>query len=227
VASLGVLSGSLAHELNQPLGIILSNAQAAQRLLAHEEPDLAELREILADIVNEDRRAGDVIKRLRALLRRGGVERQPLDVNETLDEVVRLMRSDLIRRGVKVDLELHADLPSILADRVQLQQVFLNLIVNACDAMSANVPPERRLHLTTTVQDDSVRIHVRDLGHGLPPNVEQIFHPFHSTKPQGMGLGLAICRTIVDSHGGRLWAEANPDRGATFHLTFPLPAQGA
>jgi PAS domain S-box-containing protein len=221
VASLGVLSGSLAHELNQPLGIILSNAQAAQRLLAREQPDLEEIRDILADIVSEDRRAGDVIKRLRALLQRGETHRQPVSVNDCLEEVLRLVRSDLVGRGVTVHCTLAAGLPAVMADHVQVQQVLLNLIVNACDAIEANSPEHRWLSLTTAADAKGVRVAVRDQGCGLPEDVEAMFEPFHSTKPHGLGMGLAICRTILTAHDGKIWAEPNPDRGATFHVSLP------
>lgn len=220
VASLGVLSGSLAHELNQPLGIILSNAQAAQDLLSAEQPDLAELRDILADIVSEDRRAGDVIKRLRAMLRRGEVSPQLIDVNANVQEVLRLARSDLIARGVLVQCDFVDPLPKILADRVQLQQVILNLIINACDAMIANAPAERVLAITTTTDGAEVRVAVRDRGVGLPEDVEALFQPFHTTKADGLGMGLAICRMLTAAYGGRLWAESNPVQGATFHLAL-------
>lgn len=221
VSSLGVLSGALAHELNQPLGIILSNAQAAQHLLAEEQPDLVELREILADIVSEDRRAGDVIKRLRALLQRGETTRRPLDVNGCLGEVLRLLRSELVARGVTVQCELAANPPQVVADRVQLQQILLNLIANACDAMEANPRNKRILTLGTFADGGECRVVVRDCGIGLPADPEVMFKPFHTTKANGLGMGLAICRMLAEAHGGRLLAESNPGRGATFHLALP------
>ena len=222
VSSLGVLSGALAHELNQPLGIILSNAQAAEYLLEGDAPDLAELRAILSDIVREDRRAGDVIKRLRALLQRGESTLQELDVNENAREVLRLTRSDLIARHVTAELRLADGLPPLRADRVQLQQVLLNLILNASDAM-AEIPPEQRLLvLETSVEGAEIRIAVRDRGTGLPADVMKLFEPFHTTKEHGLGMGLAICRTLIEAHEGRLWAEPNPGGGAVFHVALPL-----
>lgn len=227
VSALGVLSGSLAHELNQPLGIILSNAQAAQHLLSHERPDLDELREILADIVSEDRRAGDVIRRLHALLRRGETTLQPVAVNETIEEVLQLIRSDLAGRGIAIDCRFEPDLPAVMADRVQLQQVLLNLIVNARDAMESIPAGSRSLTLITAREGNEVHVTVRDFGVGLPENVDDLFKPFHTTKPGGLGMGLAICRTLIAAHCGRLWAEANPDGGAAFHLALPAATESA
>lgn len=221
VSSLGVLSGALAHELNQPLGIILSNAQAAEFLLKSESPDLNELREILADIVREDRRAGDVIRRLRALLRRGETSPRLLDVNENVHEVLRLMKSDLVGRMVSVDLRLAPAVPQVHMDRVQLQQVLLNLILNACDAMAGNEPKHRVVTIETRAENE-VCISVRDRGTGLPEDPARLFEPFQTTKEQGLGMGLAICRTLTEAHGGRLWAESNPGGGAVFHVALPL-----
>lgn len=223
VTTLTELSGALAHELNQPLAIILSNAQAAQRFLAQEPPDLAEVRDILADIVAADRRAGQVIQRLRALLKRSEPDRQPLGPNEVVLEVVALLRSELTGRGVLLSLQLAEDLPRIDGDRIPLQQVLLNLVTNACDALAANAPSERRLSISTCLDTTGVRLSVADNGAGLPPEASRIFDSFYTTKPHGLGMGLAICRTIVEAHGGRIWAEANADRGATFHVSLPHP----
>jgi PAS domain S-box-containing protein len=222
VNTLGALSGSLAHELNQPLGIILSNAQAAQELLLQEPPDVAEVQAILTDIVAADRRAGEVIERLRALLKHGQVSLQPLPLNQLIEEVLHLTRADLIGRGVTVSSELASDLPPIVGDRVQLQQLVLNLIVNAAEAMAANAPGARQLHVQTMLRQSRVRASVRDIGSGLPADVERLFQPFYTTKAQGLGMGLAICRSIVTAHHGRLWAESNPERGAVFHFELPV-----
>ena len=233
ITTVSELSGSLAHELNQPLAIILTNAQAAQRLLAQQPPDLAEAREILADIVSEDQRAGEVIRRLRSLLKHGETSLQPLSINEVIEEVLRLTRSDLIGRGITLQRAFAVNLPQVFGDRIQLQQVLLNLILNACDAMAANPPAGRQLALTTTHHDDRVRVSVSDNGSGLPPDLERVFESFYTTKKQGLGLGLSICRSIITAHKGRLWAEASvtagipqaattAGRGATFH--FELPA---
>ena len=228
VTTLSELSSSLAHELNQPLAIILTNAQAAQRLLAQQPPDLAEIRDILADIVSEDERAGEVIRRLRALLKLEEIRLMPLAVNPVLEDVLRIMRSDLIGRGVTVHTDLAAKLPHVVGDRVQIQQVLLNLIINAGDAMAANPPADRHLTLTTSHRDGMVRISVSDTGCGLPPDAKRVFEPFYTTKKSGLGLGLPICRSIASSHHGQLWAEKNlsADHGALFHFELPVLTEG-
>jgi two-component system, LuxR family, sensor kinase FixL len=218
VTTLSELSGSLAHELNQPLAVILSNAQAAQRLLAQSPPDIAEASAILMDIVRADCRAGEVIQRLRALLKRGETALLPMSLNEAIEDVLRLAQSDLIGRGVAVVRRLADSLPEVKGDRVQLQQVVLNLILNGADAMSANEPGARRLNIVTARHGRVVRVSVRDEGCGLSTDAEKIFQPFFTTKAHGLGMGLAICRVIIDAHKGRLWAEANPDRGTVFHF---------
>ena len=226
VNTLGTLSGSLAHELNQPLGIILSNAQAAQELLLQEQPDVVEVQAILSDIVAADRRAGEVIERLRALLKRGEVFLQPLSLNPAIEEVLNLTRADLIGRGVTVVCDLAPDLPQISGDRVQLQQLVLNLILNAAEVMASNTPGTRRIHLQTMLHQGRVRASVRDEGGGLPKDVERLFHPFYTTKSHGLGMGLAICRFIIAAHDGRLWAESHPECGAVFHFELPVAEGG-
>jgi two-component system sensor kinase FixL len=222
VTMLGELSGSLAHELNQPLTAILSNAQAAQRFLEREPIDVEELREILEDIVTQDRRAGEVIRRLRLLLKKGEVLRQPLDVNEVVREVLKLMGSDLVNQQISVETELKADLPQVLGDRVQLQQVLVNLIMNAGDAMAENAPADRQLTLITRpTEDGGVRVEVRDQGRGVSVDgLPRVFEPFFTTKLNGLGLGLSVCQTIIAAHGGTLTVANNPDRGATFLFTL-------
>ena len=227
VATMSALSGSLAHELSQPLSSILINAEAGQLSMATDPPDLSELRDIFADIVNADCRAGEIIDRMRTLLRRGQVALQPVSVNDCLEELLRLTHSDLIARGVSVSNLSSGELPAALTDRVQLQQVLLNLIKNACDAMESNPPHDRTLTLTTFVEQNEVRIGVLDCGVGLPVNTETLFEPFHTTKAGGLGLGLSICRTLVTSQGGRLWAERRAERGAAFYVALPLATQAA
>ena len=231
VSMLGELSGSLAHELNQPLTAILSNAQAARRLLDRDVPDVTEVREILNDIVDQDRRAGDVIQRLRSMLKKGEVQRLPLDVNGLILESLRLMRGDLAGRSVAVTTELAADLPTVSGDRVQLQQVLLNLVLNASDAMAALEPADRRLLVRAERDGDGgVRISVSDRGCGIPADrLEAVFEPFVTTKAAGLGLGLAVCRTIVRAHGGELRAENNGEGtpGATLHFVLPGAAPSA
>ena len=230
VTTVSELSGSLAHELNQPLAIILTNAQAAQRLLAQQPPDLAEAREILADIVSEDQRAGEVIRRLRSLLKHGETSLQPLAVNGIVEEVLQLSRNSLIGHGITVHRTLAPNLPQVQGDHIQLQQVLLNLIINASDAMSANPPAGRQLTVVTARRDGAVRISVSDTGCGLPPDAGRIFEPFYTTKKHGLGLGLPICRSIIAAHKGRLLAEASEraggSPGATFHLELPPAAEG-
>jgi PAS domain S-box-containing protein len=224
VAMLGELSGSLAHELNQPLTAILCNAQAAQKFLEREPADLAEIGEILRDIEQDDNRAGEIIRRLRLLLTKGELQRYELDVNETIRDVLKLINSDLLNHGVTIETTLPEELGRVNADRVQVQQVLLNLIVNGCDAMAQVQPSDRRLSLTTTaVNGTGVEVRITDRGCGIPSGqLEQVFKPFFTTKTHGMGLGLAVCRTIVAAHGGRLWATNNHDAGATFHVELPL-----
>jgi PAS domain S-box-containing protein len=224
VTMLGELSGSLAHELNQPLTAILSNAQAAQRFLEHGSVDLDELRDILTDIVAQDIRAGEVIHRLHLLLKKGEVQQQPLDVNNTVQEVLKLIDGDLVNQGVTMHTKLAPALPTVKGDRVQLQQVLLNLVMNASDAMNSYSSTDRQMVVCTELSDgEGVRFSVSDCGSGIAPDeLEQIFEPFFTTKPHGLGLGLSVCRTIISAHGGKLWAANNPERGATFHFTVPV-----
>lgn len=222
VASLGELSTALAHELKQPLAAILANAQAAQMFLAHDEPDLKEIREILGDIVTDDNRANEVIDRLRALFKKGEFQPRPLHAAELIDDVRKLMHQDLLSRGVRVVTQYTDGLPPIRGDRVQLEQVLINLILNAGDAMS-NAQVARTLTLRTRlVEDKLVEIAVEDTGTGIPPgSEEQIFEPYHTTKPLGLGLGLSLSRAIALAHGGRLWGENKASGGAMFCFTIP------
>jgi PAS domain S-box-containing protein len=225
VAILGELSGALAHELNQPLTAILSNAQAAQRLLAKTPVDLDEVREILTDIGNEDKRAGNVINRLRALMKKGEARLLPLDLNALAEDVLELAHSELVERNIAVKRKLAPGLPDIRGDRVQLQQVVLNLIMNACEAMNGNGTVDRRRIEVSTVRDGNsrLRLTVADRGPGIPPELlDRIFEPFMTTKTDGLGLGLSICRSIVAAHDGRLWGVNNPDGGATFSVSLPV-----
>jgi PAS domain S-box-containing protein len=222
--TLGELSGSLAHELNQPLAAILSNAEAAQRFLAQDPPEIGEMRAILDDIVAEDARAGEVIGRLRALFKKGEVVFQPTDLPAAVDDVLRLLRSELIGNDISVVMEIPQQVPLVRGDRVQIQQVLLNLVKNASDSM-ARVPPVDRA-LTLAVRGDGdghVGISVRDSGTGIPSEVaDRVFQPFVTTKTHGMGLGLAVCRTIVEAHRGTLRAWNNDGPGATFEFTLPV-----
>ena len=228
VALLGELSAAFAHELNQPLAAIMANARAGQRLIARKPPEADEVRNILEDIVADDRRAGEVIRRMQALLKRGELQLQPLDVNEVVHEVVELLHSELIRREVNIHTALAPALPRVPADRIQIQQVLLNLLFNACDAMADQPREGRSVSVVTSGTLGAVRISVADQGTGIPEgNEERVFEPFFTSKRHGLGLGLAICRTIVAAHGGRLWAVNNADRGATFHLVLRRNGQEA
>lgn len=224
VALLGELSGAVAHELNQPLAAILTNARVAQRMMAGDKPDQAMLREILEDMVADSLRAGSVIHRVRGLIRKDDAIRQLVSPNDVVADVLDLAHSDLIRRGVTVASDLSPSVPEVSADRVQLQQVLLNLIVNACDAMADNAPRDRTLTVTTAEEGNTVRISVTDRGPGVAAGlIDAVFEPFVTSKPQGLGLGLAICRSIIGAHGGRIWAANNSGRGATFSFALPVP----
>lgn len=223
---LGQLSGALAHELNQPLSAILSNAEAAQRYLAQGTANSDELREILSDIIADDQRAGAVIDRLRALLKRGESKHASLSINDLVRDIERLCHSDLVTRNVRLETQLTPDLHPVSGDRVQLEQVLLNLVVNACDAMEDSDPSQRLITIRTELADTgNLRILVSDRGPGLPPgDDERVFEPFVTSKAKGMGLGLSISRSIVAAHGGRLWAANNAAGGATFCFTLPVLA---
>jgi PAS domain S-box-containing protein len=222
VAALGELSGTLAHELNQPLAAILANARAAERILSTNVPNITELREILKDIAFDDRRAGEVISRLRGLLKKGDPQLRPVRLEDIVQEVTTLLHSELIERRVSVEAHLSTGMPLVLGDRVQLQQVLLNMMMNACDAMADQPAATRKMVIATTLTPEGrVQLSVKDSGVGVPPSrLEQIFDPFVTTKDHGLGLGLAICRSIVTAHGGRLWALNNPERGASMLMAL-------
>jgi PAS domain S-box-containing protein len=223
VSTMGQLASTLAHELNQPLGAILRNAEAAELFLQSDPPDLEEVREILADIRKDDQRAGEVIDRMRALLKRRGLEHTTLDIAELVDDVVPLVHPDAVSRRVRLDIEVPRNLPPVRGDRVHLQQVLLNLILNGMDAMG-EVPAEARRLVVRARQADAgtIEVAVTDAGHGVPAEkFARLFEPFFTTKPNGMGLGLPISSTIIEAHGGRIWAENSP-AGATFFFTVPV-----
>ena len=225
VSTMGQLASTLAHELNQPLGAILRNAEAAELFLQSDPPDLVEVREILADIRKDDQRAGEVIDRMRALLKRRGLEHTTLDIAELVAEVVPLVHPDAVSRRVRLDIEVPRNLPPVRGDRVHLQQVLLNLILNGMDAMG-EVPAEARRLTVRARQADAgtIEVAIADAGHGVPAEkFARLFEPFFTTKPNGMGLGLPISSTIITAHGGRIWAENSP-AGATFYFTVPVSA---
>jgi len=201
----------------------LSNAHAGERYLAQGEPPLDEIREILQDVVGDARRAGDVIQRLRGLLRKDEARFLPLNINHVIREMATLVHTDAILRNVGIDLNLAPDLPLVRGDRVQLQQVLLNLVLNGMEAMGPS-GAGKRIVLRTALRDAAVCVTVRDEGPGIPADqLSRIFDTFYTTKSNGMGMGLAISRSIIAAHGGRLWAENNPDGGAT--VLFTLPAR--
>jgi signal transduction histidine kinase len=223
VAAMGELATSLAHELNQPLAAILANAQAARRLLAGAEPDLHEVRASLDDIVDDDKRAGEVIRRMRTLLKKDEFRPEPVDLNEAVNEVVRLLAQDAGRRGVLVELELASDLPPVRGDTVQLQQVVLNLLVNAFEAVSRCAPERRRVRVRTREPlSGNVELTVEDAGDGIPDaHLERLFEPFFTTKSDGLGMGLSITRSILELHGGEITAQNLDGGGASFRCALP------
>jgi PAS domain S-box-containing protein len=228
VSLMGELAGSIAHEVNQPLCAIISNAQAVQRLLAGGSPDLAEVREAMEDIVRDGQRANAVIARTRDLLRKAPPQRAPADVNGLVGEVMVLVRHDLARRGVTVKLELADQLPKVFGDRVQLQQVLLNLLANGAEAAEHVGRTRRELVLRTAAGGDgSVAVAVQDAGVGIAPDhLGHVFDPFFTTKPGGLGMGLAICKSILKAHGGSIEVLPNPVHGTTFTVTLPAHREG-
>jgi len=222
--TIGELTASLAHELNQPLTGILTNAEAAQRFLHVTRLDRDELRSIMWDVIQDAKRAGDVIKRVRDFLHKGEPETMPLDLNALIQGVTKLVSSDAVIRNVTVTLELDPNLPLVTGDSVQLQQVVLNLMLNAMEAIGEGECAEHRLVVRTDCPDtESVRVAVEDSGPGLRDgSQEQIFEPFFTTKREGMGMGLAIARSIIEAHGGVILAANNAGGGAIFHFILPL-----
>jgi signal transduction histidine kinase len=224
VATTGELTSSLAHELNQPLAAIRNYANAAQRFLSQGEPDLTKAREALEGIVRDDRRAAEVISRVRGLLKKEEPRYRPLHMNNLIQEILGFVRSDSVLEGLSIETELALGLPAVLGDRIQLQQVLLNLMLNAVDAMNKAKPNLRKLVIKTENEEDrGVKVSVRDFGSGIDEtDRDKLFEPFYTTKSAGMGMGLVISQRVIQAHGGEIRAENNPDGGATF--TFTLPA---
>src|SRR2546427_1174803 len=226
VTTMGELTASLAHEVNQPIAAAVTNANTCLRWLTRDQPDLEEAREAALRIVRDATRAADIISRIRLLFKKVSPKPELVDVNEAIREMMVLLRSEATRYNITVRMELAADLPRIVGDRVQLQQVLMNLIVNGIDAMK-QVDGARQLAVKSQrTEKEEVLVSVSDTGVGLPPQqADQLFNAFFTTKPNGTGMGLRISRSIVESHGGRLWAEDNSPRGASFHFALPTKAE--
>jgi signal transduction histidine kinase len=223
VATMGQLTASIAHEIKQPIATARNNARAALNFLDRSPPDVAEAREALTCVVNDADRAGDVVDRIGSLVKKAPPRKEVVDLNAAILEVTALTRGESVKTGVTVSTQLADDSPRIRCDRVQLQQVMLNLIVNAIQSMSGVEDGNRELHISTApIEPEGVCVAVRDTGHGLrPESLPRLFEPFYTTKPDGMGMGLSICRSIVEAHGGRLWATRCEPRGALFQFTIP------
>jgi signal transduction histidine kinase len=223
VATLGEMAASIAHEVNQPLTAVIANANASLRWLAAATPNLDEARDALSRILRDGNRAGEVIARIRALVQKTDTEKVRLDINKTVQEIVLLMQNEAVRKGVAIRMDLAANVPPVSGDRIQLQQVILNLVMNGIEAMDTITDrPREMLIRSCEHESNQLLVAVQDSGVGIDSqNLEKIFDAFYTTKPQGMGMGLAICRSIIETHGGRLWATATKDRGATFRFTLP------
>jgi len=224
VTTLGALAASIAHEVNQPLGAVVTSAGACSRWLALEPPDLEKARRALERIVRDARQASEVIVGIRTLVKHQPPRKEPVDINECVRDVLPIVRAEMATSGVPLRTDLASDLPRVPADRVQLQQVILNLMVNGIEAMRSVVDRPRELALGTARHEPAgVLVEVRDSGEGLDPaSADRLFEPFYSTKAEGIGMGLAICRSIIEAHGGQLWASANAPYGAVFRFFLPV-----
>jgi signal transduction histidine kinase len=222
VMTMGELAASIAHEINQPLSAIVNNGSACLRWLAGDSPNVDEAREAAQDIIREGNRAGEVITRIRAFLRKSETEKAPIDINQTIRDVVILMRNEAEGKGVMLQMDLATDLPHVLGDRVQLQQVILNLVMNGIEAMTSVTDGARELRISSRKHEaDKVLVAVEDSGLGIDSaNLDKIFDAFYTTKSQGLGMGLAISRSIVEDHGGQLWALTTNGNGTTFQFTL-------
>jgi C4-dicarboxylate-specific signal transduction histidine kinase len=226
LATVGQLAASIVHEVKQPIGATVNYAWAALRFLDSRPPDLGEVRQALADIVKTSNRASDIIDRIRDLIKKAPPRRDRLEINGAIREVIELARGEAVKNGISVQAELVDGLPLVEGDRVELQQVILNLIINAVEALTGTSQGSRELLITTSqAEPNGVLVSVKDSGPGLASaNLERAFDPFYTTKPSGLGMGLSICRSIIEGHGGRLWASANVPRGAVFQFTLPAPS---
>jgi C4-dicarboxylate-specific signal transduction histidine kinase len=223
LTTMGQMAASIAHELNQPLAAIVTNGNAGSRWLANATPDLDEVRSALTRIVNDGHRASQVIGTIRSMFKKDGQKKAPVDLNQLIQEVLALMQGELENQQVTLQAELGAKPPQVLGDRVQLQQVFLNLITNAIDAMGSITERPRILRVKSeTSKSDGVVVTVEDSGPGIDPKgVDRIFEAFYTTKAQGMGIGLAICRSIIEAHDGRISASPGDPHGSVFQVVLP------
>ncbi len=228
LSRMGELSASLSHELNQPLTAILSNTRAALRFLQAGKLDPGELEEILQDIVKDDKRAGDIIRNLRAMVKPEEGEQELTSINDVLHETVALFRSEAIIRNVRIETDLADALPPLHINKVQIQQVLINLMTNAAESMTGDESAEKVIVLRTAASGEGVvKVAVRDFGSGIEEQeLHKIFEPFFTTKRSGLGMGLSLSRSIIESHGGHIWAENNPDRGMTFYFDLPGRKEG-
>jgi C4-dicarboxylate-specific signal transduction histidine kinase len=225
VTTMGELTASLAHEVNQPITAAVTNAKTCARWLAGDAPNIEEAREAAMRSAKDGTRAADIITRIRLLFQKGTPVREPVDINEVIREIVILLRGEATRYSVSVRTELDTVMPTLLADRVQLQQVFMNLVLNGIEAMK-DVDDQRELFIKSQLtEDEQLMLSISDTGGGLPPQADRIFDAFFTTKLHGTGMGLSISRSIVESHGGRLWADGNSRRGATFHIALPTKVE--
>jgi len=224
VATMGQLTASIAHEVNQPIAALLMNAETAVRWLARQPPDLARAAPLIDRIIRDGKRAADIVSRIRDFSKKAAAQKEVLEINEAILEITTLTRAAISEHGVLVTMQLSQGLPRILGDRVQLQQVVLNLVMNAVEAMSEIRGGPRALLISTgEVESGSVLVEVSDSGPGLPPAIlARIFEPFYTTKSSGLGIGLSICRSIVEAHGGRLWATPREPHGAVFSMMLPI-----
>lgn len=222
VSTLGELTATIAHEINQPLGAIVNNAGASLRWLAAQNVD--EVRQSIERVIKDGHRASEIISRIRALIKKSAPQKDPLRLNDTISEIMSLVGPELQTHEVAMHTHLSPDVPTVLGDRIQVQQVLLNLMMNAIEAMTITKEGPRELWVGAEKHDAQyVEVRVQDTGPGIAPQQQdRLFEAFYSTKPGGLGMGLAICRSIVEAHGGRLWATANEDRGASFHFTLPI-----
>jgi C4-dicarboxylate-specific signal transduction histidine kinase len=222
LTTLGELMASIAHEVNQPLAAIVANGDACLRWLGRDVPQLDEVRGAVEGMIDDGNRAAEVIRRVRALAKKTDALKAPLPINEVIDEVALLLQREVLSHQALLRLELATALPLVLGDRIQLQQVIINLVTNGMEAMSSVTDRPRELKILSQLQTDMVRVAVEDSGVGIDPeHADRLFNAFFTTKPSGMGMGLSICRSIIEAHGGKLWASRNVGAGATFQFTLP------